>query len=72
MSLIANLKIGTRLGAFAAALLLLLTVIGMAGLLGLRQVSAGGASFIKTDFVAARALGELMHPKGALRSKPNP
>jgi methyl-accepting chemotaxis protein len=59
MTILGNLKIGTRIGALVVMLILLMTAVGIAGLLGLRSISADSTGFIDREFVASEAMGGL-------------
>jgi len=54
-----NTRIGFRIGGLATLLLMLLTVVGGIGLLGLRSISSLSTGFIQQEYVASDSLGDL-------------
>jgi methyl-accepting chemotaxis protein len=57
MKTLANLKIGTRIGALVTVLVLLIAAVAAAGELGLRRIALLGSGLVEKDFPASQLIG---------------
>jgi methyl-accepting chemotaxis protein len=58
MKTLANLKIGTRISALVAGLLLLVTTVAVIGEVALNRVGAASTGLVEKDFAAARVMAD--------------